>query len=160
MRLKKILLLFSLLLFIGCSPLRTPVVINHSSIKAYKYVYITPTTELVSSVGGVYGTYGSTISNTVNPSDVIAGEFIKEGYIIIPELKPDLADETMIINYGESGRRNRGFGYTIEVTMQIISARTHDVISVCTAEGQGSTEADDIKQAIRRALVALFNNVE
>lgn len=26
----------------------------------------------------------------------------------------------------------------------------------CTAEGQGETEADDIRQAIRRALTSLF----
>ena len=69
---------------------------------------------------------------------------------------PELAKETLIVNYGESGRRNRGLGYTIEVTIQFISAYTHEMFCSCTAEGQGSTEADDIRQAIKRALDGLF----
>ena len=74
----------------------------------------------------------------------------------MPEIKSELAKETVIVNYGESGRRNRGFGYTIEVTIQFISADTNQMICACTAEGQGSTEADDIRQAIRRALEGVF----
>ena len=92
-----------------------------------------------------------------NPSDVISGVLIKEGFIILPELKPELSNETLIVNYGESGRRNRGLGYTIEVTIQFISAKTKQMICSCTAEGQGETEADDIRQAIRRALDGLFS---
>ena len=72
------------------------------------------------------------------------------------EIKSELAKETVIVNYGESGRRNRRFGYTIEVTIQFISADTNQMIYSCTAEGQGSTEADDIRQAIKRALDGLF----
>ncbi|KDS29372.1 hypothetical protein M097_1388 [Phocaeicola vulgatus str. 3775 SL(B) 10 (iv)] len=87
---------------------------------------------------------------------MIAGILIKQGYIILPELKSELANETLIVNYGESGRRNRGLGYTIEVTIQFSSAKTNEMICSCTAEGQGETEADDIRQAIRRALSSLF----
>ena len=125
-----------------------------------KYAYISPTKELTSSIGGTYGgqygIYGSSTTKSVNPSDVIAGILIKEGYIILPELKPELSNETLIVNYGESGRRNRGLGYTIEVTIQFSSAKTNEMICSCTAEGQGETEADDIRQAIRRALTSLF----
>lgn len=162
---KKLLFILCILsitatLFSSCSALKAPIVIQHSSLKNYKYAYITPTTELTSSTGGAYGSaygiYGSTMTKTINPSDVIAGELIKQGFIVVPEIKDEHVDQTIIVNYGESGRRNRGLGYTIEVTMQMISAKSHDVISVCTAEGQGSTEADDIRQAIRRALDALF----
>ena len=92
-------------------------------------------------------------SNTVNPADLITGIFIKEGLIRLPELKPELAEETLIINYGESGKRNTGLGgYTLEVTIQLISAKTSSLVCSCTAEGQGSTEADDIRQAITRCL--------
>ena len=104
-----------------------------------------------------YGIYGSSTTKSVNPSDVIAGVLIKEGLIILPELKSELSNETLIVNYGESGRRNRGLGYTIEVTIQFISAETKQMICSCTAEGQGETEADDIRQAIRRALDGLFS---
>lgn len=93
-------------------------------------------------------------SKTVNPADLITGIFIKEGLIRLPELKPELAEETLIINYGESGKRNTGGlgGYTLEVTIQLISAKTSSFVCSCTAEGQGSTEADDIRHAITRCL--------
>ena len=41
-------------------------------------------------------------------------------------------------------------------TIQFISAAANELVSSCTAEGQGETEADDIRQAIRRALNGLF----
>ena len=94
---------------------------------------------------------------SVNPSDVITGILLKEGFIRLPELKPELTDETIIVNYGESGKRNRGLGYTIEVTIQFISAKSHTQICSCTAEGQGETEADDIRQAITRCLSGLLS---
>ena len=75
----------------------------------------------------------------------------------MPELKPELSDETLIVNYGESGKRNRGLGYTIEVTIQFVSAKSYAQICSCTAEGQGSTEADDIRQAITRCLSSLLS---
>lgn len=81
----------------------------------FKYAYISPTKELTSSTGstygGQYGIYGSSTTKSVNPSDVIAGILIQKGYVILPDLSPELAKETLIINYGESGRRNRGLGY-------------------------------------------------
>ena len=44
----------------------------------------------------------------------------------------------------------------IEVTLQILSADTHEVLCTGTAEGQGETEADDIRIAITRALAMVF----
>lgn len=151
---KKCLFVICIILLVnGCAaPLRTPVIVRNAPVEMYKYAYISPTKELISSTGGKYGF----TTKSVNPSDVIAGMLIKEGYIILPELKSELSNETLIVNYGESGRRNRGLGYTIEVTIQFISAKTNEMICSCTAEGQGETEADDIRQAIRRALSSLF----
>ncbi len=149
-----------ILLMNACAPLRTPVIVKNAPIERFKYVYISPTKELTSSTGstygGQYGVYGSSTTKSVNPSDVIAGMLIQKGYVILPELNPELAKKTLIVNYGESGKRNRGLGYTIEVTIQFISAATNELVSSCTAEGQGETEADDIRQAIRRALNGLF----
>ena len=151
----------SILMLGSCTPLRLPVIVKNAPIETYKYAYISPTKELTSSSGGTYGgqygIYGSSTTKSVNPSDVISGVLIKEGFIILPELKSELSNETLIVNYGESGRRNRGLGYTIEVTIQFISAKTKQMICSCTAEGQGETEADDIRQAIRRALDGLFH---
>ena len=152
----------TVIMFICCGALKTPVIVRNAPIEGYRYVFITPTKELISSSGGAYGgkygTYGTSTTKSVNPSDVISGELIKNGFIVLPELKSELNNKTLIVNYGESGRRNRGLGYTIEVTIQFISAETHELVCSCTAEGQGETEADDIRQAIRRALAGLFSD--
>lgn len=150
------------IMFSSCGALKAPVIVRNAPIEEYRYVFITPTKELTSSTGGTfggqYGVYGTTTTKSVNPCDVISGELIKNGFIVLPELEPELDNKTLIVNYGESGRRNRGLGYTIEVTIQFISAETHELVCSCTAEGQGETEADDIRQAIRRALSGLFDD--
>ena len=153
---KAILIVCGLLAITACASLR-PVTINRvESIDNYKYVYITPTAELTSSTGVVYGGDYSVYSSTqrsINPGDIIAGSLLKKGYTRLPQLVPELLDETLIVNYGESGRRGTGLGgYTIEVTIQFLSARTNKIVCTCTGEGQGSTEADDIRIAINRCL--------
>ena len=151
-----------LLMLVSCRALHQPVIVRNVPIETFKYAYIPTTQGLASSTGetfgGKYGIYGFSTTKSVNPSDVIAGMLITEGFIILPELKSELSHETLIVNYGESGRHNRGLGYTIEVTIQFISAETKQMVCTCTAEGQGETEADDIRQAIRRALSSLFEN--
>ncbi len=155
-------IVLTVMMFSSCGALKTPVIVRNAPIEGYRYVFITPTKELTSSAGGTYGgqygIYGASTTKSVNPSDVISGELIKNGFVVLPELKSELNNKTLIVNYGESGRRNRGLGYTIEVTIQFISAETHELVCSCTAEGQGETEADDIRQAIRRALAGLFDN--
>ena len=148
-------------LFFSCTTLLPPSTIKNSSTENYKYIYITPTKNLTSSAGGVYGgaygVYGATQSKSVNPSDVISGLLTKKGFIRLPELKEELNDKTLIVNYGESGKRDTGLGgYTIEVTIQFVSGKSSELVSSCTAEGQGETEADDIRQAITRCITALY----
>lgn len=143
-----------------CAPLRTPTIIKNEATEGYEYIFIPPTTNLTSGSGGVYGgqygVIGATTSNSVNPGDVISGILLKKGYTRIPELKPELLDKTMVVNYGESGKRDRGFEYSLEVTVQFISAKTHAKICSCTAEGKGETEADNIRDAITRCLTGLL----
>lgn len=143
----------------SCASLKPPTIIKNDSIENYKYIYISSTNSLTSSSGVTYGGQYYTSSKTVNPSDVITGILTKEGFIKLPELTPELTDQTLIINYGESGKRNIAGGlggYTIEVTIQFISAKSHTLICSCTAEGQGATEADDIRKAITRCLSGLL----
>lgn len=47
---------------------------------------------------------------------------------------------------------------SIEVTIQFISAATQKPICSSTAEGQGETEADDVRKAIQRAFEPLFKS--
>jgi hypothetical protein len=144
----------------SCASLKPPIIIKNESIKDYKFFYITPTVSLTSSSGATYGGQYYSSSKSVNPSDVITGILTKEGLIRLPELKPELKDQTLIVNYGESGKRiiAGGLGgYTIEVTIQFISSNSHTLICSCTAEGQGETEADDIRKAITRCLTGLLS---
>lgn len=152
---KVFFVLCSIFMLGSCASLRKPVIVINAPIETFKYAYISPTSELTSS-SGVTGVYGYSKTKSVNPSDVIAGKLIKEGFIILPELDSELSNKTLIVNYGESGRHDRGFGYSIEVTIQFISAETKQLICTCTAEGLGETEADDIRKAISKALDGLF----
>ena len=147
---------------LSCTPLRQVTVIKNDNIENYKYVYVSPTNSLTATsgqvYGGDYGLQGSAVSRSINPSDVISGILLKEGFIQLSGLNPELTAETLIINYGESGRRYiLGHTYTIEVTIQFISARTNRLVCSCTAEGQGETEVDDIRQAITRCLTDLLS---
>ncbi|MBW9200243.1 hypothetical protein QUW17_13155 [Bacteroides gallinaceum] len=149
-------LLCVVLILGACRALQAPTIIKYDSIDGYKYVYITPTSGLTSGAGEVFNGYGATTTKSINPSDIIAGELIKRNFIIVPKLEPQLADKTLIVSYGETDRRYRGLGYTIEVTLQFVSAKSHEMVCSCTAEGQGETEADDIRMAIQRAISGLF----
>ncbi len=162
MKLKKIILTVLIpLMFTSCVSLQPVSVTKNASLDNYTYFYITPTETKTGSSGGVYGNgygvYGSSESKSTNPADIISGYLIKRGLVRLPEVKSDLADKTMIINYGETGRRSTGLGgYTIEITLQILSAKTCEVICVVTGEGQGETEADDIRIAINRCLEEMY----
>lgn len=148
------------LMLLGCA-LQKPTVVINEDINNFSYVYITPTQTLSSGTAGTYyNGYSNqyySVDKSINPNDVISGFFSKNGFIKIPELKEELLDKTLIINYGESGRRDVGFGYAIEVTIQLVSAKSNTLISSCTAEGMGETEADDIRIAINRCLSGIFN---
>lgn len=150
--------LISSVFIISCAPLKPTSTIKNGSIEKYKYIFISQTKSLTSGSGAsISGQYYST-SKSVNPRDVITGILAKRGFILLPELKDELASETLIVNYGESGRRNTGFGsYTIEVTIQFVSSEFSTLLCSCTAEGRGETEADDIRQAITRCLNSLLS---
>jgi hypothetical protein len=152
-------LLMAILFFNSCSTTLLPATsVKNEELRNYKYIYITPTNSLTSSSGSTnfYGQYYST-SKTINPSDEISGILSKQGLIRLPEIKRELANETLIVNFGKSGTRDTGMGgYTIEVTIQFISANTNTLVCSCTAEGQGTTEADDIRIATTRCLNKLL----
>lgn len=140
----------------GCVTLQPATVIKNGDISNYQYLIINGTASLTSGTGQtINGIYYSE-SKSVNPRDVISGYMAKKGFIILSETDAALLDKTLIVNYGESGRRTVFWGYTTEVTIQFISPETKLLVFSSTAEGIGSTEADDIKEAITRALDALF----
>ena len=152
-----VLLAISLSVFSGCVTLRPATVDRKKDLSMFSRVYIPPTQTIHGSTAIVVSGMVLPYSQSVNPRDVIAGMLSKKGYIILNELDDRFRHETVIVNYGESNRRNLGLGgYTIEVTLQFISASTGELVCTTTAEGCGSTEAADVKQAVTRALKALF----
>lgn len=153
-----LLLLFAILLM-GCGTLKTPVVTRFSnrSICDYQYFYVVPTSSVSSSSGVYIYSTGETTTTTVNPADVISGFFFKNGFIRVHEVLPENASSTMIISYGETGRRMFDLAYSTEVTIQITDASTQTLIAVTTAEGKGPTEADNVRMTIINALTSLIS---
>lgn len=165
MRYLRLLWILLFCCLVGCAPvLMTPLVTHHGedSVHNYRYFYITPTGDYTGRSQDVaatilFGAYaGLGNMKTTTPSHIISGILIKNGYIQVNEVLPENARETMIVNFSETGRHEQSLGYSIEVTIQFVSALTQRVICTCTADGAGETEADDVQQAIKRALEPLF----
>ncbi|MBL0012042.1 MAG: DUF4136 domain-containing protein [Nitrosomonas sp.] len=146
----------------GCAILKAPQINKPGNLSQYRFMVLPQTNSLNSSSGDVYGNqhgiYGSSASKEVNPGQVIEGILLKRGIVSTESVGPGAEENTLLVKYGESGKRDiaGGFGgYTLEVTIALISAKTNEVVYSCTAEGQGSTEADDIREAIHRCLSGL-----
>ena len=154
-------LTFVLSVFASCVSLQPAAVDVKQGISNYSRVYIPQTQPVNSTTAVVISKTVLPSSQTVNPRDVIAGRLSKRKYIILDRLDERFQNETIIVNYGESNRRSLGLGeYTIEVTLQFVSAATGELLGTTTAEGYGETEAESVKQAVTRALDALFKHVQ
>ncbi len=152
------------LLFASCLSVAPTSISRNGSLEGYRYFYVTPTAERTSIKGDTWGnkngTYGSTTSNSVNPADLIAGYLMGRGYVRVPEVKAENADQTMVINYGD-GNNREGFWSerAITVTMQILNGKTNDLIVVCKAEEKGGDEAVATRLAIEKAMNEIFLGV-
>lgn len=154
--LKFICLLLSIFLY-SCA-LKPVQVTKNTDFKQYRYAYIN-SSNTVTSVSSYtdYNSHSHSYSQHVNPSEYIAGFLMKNDILIINQIKQP--KKTLIVNYGQSGKRNIAgglFGYTLEVTIQFIDASSHNLIAKCSAEGFGSSEVEDIRQAIGRCLQSLM----
>ncbi|CUU38903.1 MULTISPECIES: hypothetical protein [Helicobacter] len=152
----------SMLFISGCAVLKPVEVKRFGNTSAYQFVFISQTQTLNSSAGGGYIGYGTSggfsymTSKSINPSDVISGILMKKGFVIVESITNPT--QTLIVKYGQGDKREvlGGLGgYTLEVSIQILKAKTQEPLFLCTAEGQGDTEADDIREAITRCLQEL-----
>lgn len=164
MEIKIVTFLFLLsVLASGCAAiLKPPVIIKHGEIKDFSFVVLPKAATLSSGSGGVYGNqfgvYGETSNKEISPSNKIEGVLLKKGLFSTDIVTPENENKTLIVKYGESGKRDVAGGlggYTLEVTIAIFAAKTNEIVYSCVAEGQGSTEADDIREAILRCLSSL-----
>lgn len=142
--------------------LQAPKVVIQSDLSHYKYAYVIPTSAITSNsgtygsvYGGNFGLYGGVQSGptkTVSPAELISGQLMQRGYTILPSVEPALAAETMIVSYGNVGRRElSAFAYATCIVIQFTDAATHEKVATFESEGCGSDETEDIHQAIHRA---------
>ena len=146
---KRILFLFiTSFVLTSCSLMvNVPTAQVNSALHNYTYVYVIPTAPVTSSsgvYGGSYGVYGGA-TKTVSPSEVISGYLMRKGYTPIPSITEELADKTLVVSYGYTGRRQLGlFAYASCIIIQMRDAKTHQMVASCEAEGCGEDETEDI----------------
>ena len=152
--------LIAMFAFASCGVmLNAPVVSVKNNLYKYNYVYVVPTSAVTSSSGvseNIWGVYGGQ-TKTISPSETISGYLMKIGFTPVPSVTEELADKTLVVSYGYTGRRQLGlFAYASCIIIQMRDAKTHEMVASCEAEGCGSDETDDILQAIYSGLNAIF----
>lgn len=136
-------------------------VVSQESIRNYKYAYIAETNPLVAGSGTMVSGIYTSSQTTANPKDIITGRLVKEGFVILPELKEELLEETIIVNYGQGGCLKLSLFYvSTEIVLQFLSTKTNQIICNCASEGCGEHITDDIQIAINRAFDAMLGKGE
>ena len=160
---KKLLFFFAALALTACGALKPTTCSVQPTFYKYRYVYIMPT----GSVTGSTSVYTSYVDNrvhggktkTANPADLMSGILMQKGFTILPQLDPNKLAETLVLSYGETGQRDVGFLWlstSTSIIIQFRDAKTNDLIASAEAEDFGSTEADNVRYAIQKALDAIF----
>ena len=160
---KKVLLFFVVALFTACSALKPVTYSVQPTLFNYKYVYIMQTGSVTGS-SDIYtldnGIIMGGVTNSTNPTDVMSGYLMQKGYTILPQLNENKLSETLVVSYGETGQRSVGFLWLFDATSIIIQfrdAQTNELIASAEAEDYGSTAAENVRYAIRRALDSIFS---
>jgi hypothetical protein len=160
---KKLLIFFAALTMTACGALKPTTCSVHPNFYKYRYVYIMPTGSVTGSIG-VYNIdrnyVAGGVTRTTNPTDMMSGILMQKGFAIMPHLDQNKLLETLVLSYGETGHRDVGFLWLSNATSIIIQfrdAQTNDLIASVEAEDYGSTEADNIRYAIKKALDAIFS---
>lgn len=161
---KKLLLFFAALALTACGALKPTTCSVQPTFYKYRYVYIMPTGSVTGSTG-VYTSYiddrvRGGVTRTTNPSDMMSGVLMQKGFTILPQLDQNKLAETLVLSYGETGHRDVGFLWLWDATgiiIQFRDAQTNDLIASVETEATGSTEADNVRYAVQKALDAIFS---
>ena len=62
----------------SCAVLKSPTIVKNGSLDGYRYIYLSPTKGLSSSMGIYGGKFGASVGNRINPEDIITGALIKK----------------------------------------------------------------------------------
>ena len=160
---KKIVLFLAAIVLTACGALKPTTCSVQPTFYKYSYVYIMPTGSVTGSTG-VYTSYVDNrvhggVTRTTNPSDMMSGYLMQKGLTILPQLDEAKKAETLVLSYGETDHRDVGFLWlstSTGIIIQFRDAQTNDLIASAEAEDYGSTEADNVRYALRKALDAIF----
>lgn len=160
---KKIVLFLTAIVLTACGALKPTTCSVQPTFYKYRYVYIMPTGSVTGSTG-VYTSYVDNrvhggVTRTTNPSDMMSGYLMQKGLTILPQLDEAKKAETLVLSYGETDHRDVGFLWlstSTGIIIQFRDAQTNDLIASAEAEDFGSTEADNVRYALRKALDAIF----
>ena len=161
---KKIVLFLAAIVLTACGALKPTTCSVQPTFYKYRYVYIMPTGSVTGSTG-VYTSYVDNrvhggVTRTTNPSDMMSGYLMQKGLTILPQLDEAKKAETLVLSYGETDHRDVGFLWlstSTGIIIQFRDAQTNDLIASAEAEDYGSTEADNVRYALRKALDAIFD---
>ena len=90
---------------------------------------------------------------------------MEKGYIILPQLQEEFLDKTLVVSFGELPKQLNGLTFsTCTILLQFRDAKTSELVASSKADGVSKnewsfihpTEADGVRNAIIRALDALF----
>lgn len=156
---KIVTLVLLVVLFVSCGVSKNvPRAKIYGNVDAYTHVYVTPTSSAAgSSVGAAVGGVYEGTSSASSPSDIIRGYLMKEGYTVVPEIKPELAKYTMIATYGQV---KSSMDLTSEITaiIQLTDAETQQLVASCETTGSSAISMSDaLAKAIESAMKAIFN---
>lgn len=150
----------------GCAtatlpPLPPPTSTQSIDIARYRFVVI----EATPAVSSIAARNGDLYTQEINPANLIEGLLLKKGLVRVATVASDSQEQTLILRWGISGRRDINYGGIYkyfynsgsvpEVTMLLQDAHSKQSAYKCSAEGLGKTDADDIQMAITSCLSGL-----
>lgn len=130
----------------------------NAPIDGYKYVFIPNSNPVVTAKDDtdLWTKEHYTSIESAYPYEIIASECMKRGYVILHELKPELEGQTMIVNHAIGSRKSR-LGYLPDITIQMISAKTNELLRSATAWSIWGSTAVIIKDSTYKAMSLLLN---
>lgn len=96
-------------------------------------------------------------TKSTDPASLITGVLLKKGVSRVSELPANNREKALLVTWGISGTRKIGYlgAYSQEISILMRKADDLTIVYKCAAEGIGSTEADDIREAVFSCLSGL-----
>ena len=149
---KKYISVLLMLLLTGCASINPSSVIKPPQIDSRKAVsnYAMAIIQDGQKINSALVTESVGYTKSTDPASLIAGVLLKNGVARIFKVPEANKDKLLLVTWGISGARKIGMlgAYSQEVSILMRRADNLDIVYKCTAEGIGSTDADDIREAV------------